>query len=60
MTTLIPKFDFKNSGVTPANVLDFGADYSAEDAKVQTICAAIHAPEVVDAYEASLVKLELS
>ena len=30
-----------------------GADYSAEDAKVQAICAAIHTPEVVAAYEAA-------
>lgn len=37
-----------------------GADYSAEDAKVQAICAATHTPEVVAAYEASLVKPELS
>lgn len=29
-----------------------GADYSAEDAKVQSICAAIHTPEVIAAYEA--------
>lgn len=30
-----------------------GADYSAEDAKVQAICAATHTPEVVAAYQAS-------
>jgi hypothetical protein len=29
-----------------------GANYSAEDAKVQAICAAIHTPEIVAAYEA--------
>jgi hypothetical protein len=27
-----------------------GADYSVEDAKVQSICLAIHTPEVVEAY----------
>jgi hypothetical protein len=37
-----------------------GADYSAEDAKVQAICAAVHTPEVVAAYEASQAKPELS
>lgn len=37
-----------------------GADYSAEDSKVQAICAATHTPEVVAAYEASQAKLELS
>ena len=31
-----------------------GADYSAEDAKVQAICAAVHTPEVVAAYQAKL------
>jgi hypothetical protein len=30
-----------------------GADYSAEDAKVKAICAAVHTPEVVAAYEAA-------
>ena len=28
-----------------------GDDYSAEDAKVQAICAAVHTPEVVTAYK---------
>lgn len=37
-----------------------GSDYSAEDAKVQAICAATHTPEVVAAYEASQIKPELS
>jgi hypothetical protein len=31
-----------------------GADYSAEDAKVQAICAATHTPEVIAAYKAAL------
>jgi hypothetical protein len=35
-----------------------GDDYSAEDAKVQAICAATHTPEVVAAYEASQVALD--
>jgi len=35
-----------------------GADYSAEDAKVQAICAAVHTPEVVAAYEAAQVPLD--
>jgi hypothetical protein len=30
-----------------------GDDYSAEDAKVQAICAAIHTPEVIAAYKAN-------
>jgi hypothetical protein len=31
-----------------------GADYSAEDAKVQAICAAIQTPDVIAAYEAAI------
>ena len=30
-----------------------GADYSAEDAKVQAICAAVHTADVVAAYQAA-------
>jgi hypothetical protein len=36
-----------------------GQDYSAEDAKVQAICAATHTAEVVAAYEASQVPLDV-
>ena len=31
-----------------------GDDYSAEDTKVQAICAAVHTPEVVATYQAAL------
>lgn len=31
-----------------------GDDYSAEDAKVQSVCAAVHTQEVVSAYQAEL------
>ena len=30
-----------------------GADYSSEDARVQAICAAMHTPEVIEAYKAA-------
>ena len=33
-----------------------GDDYSAEDAKVQAICKALHTKDVVDAYKAAQVK----
>ena len=33
--------------VVPSN------DYSAEDAKVQVICAVVHTPEVIAAYQAA-------
>ena len=32
-----------------------GADYSAEDAKVQAICAAMHTAEVIAAYQAAQI-----
>ena len=35
-----------------------GADYSAEDAKVQAIAAAVHTPEVVAAYEVVIAAQE--
>ncbi len=32
-----------------------GDNYSAEDAKVQSICAAVHTPEVINVYKASQI-----
>lgn len=32
-----------------------GDDYSAEDAKVQAICGAVHTPEVIAAYKAAQI-----
>ena len=31
-----------------------GDDYSAEDAKVQAVCSAVHTQEVIDAYAAHM------
>jgi len=31
-----------------------GDDYSAEDDKVKAVCAAVHTPEVIEAYKAHL------
>ena len=31
-----------------------GDDYSAEDAKVQAVCSAVHTQEVIDAYKAKM------
>lgn len=31
-----------------------GADYSAEDARVQAVCAAEHTEEVIEAYKAAI------
>ena len=33
-----------------------GNDYSAEDAKVQAICAMVHTPEVIAAYQAAQLR----
>ena len=42
------------SGSFHRHVIAPGDDYSNEDQKVQAICQAIHTPEVIDAYKASL------
>jgi len=34
------------------HVVSPGDDYSQEDARVQAICAAVHTPEVIAAYQA--------
>ena len=36
-----------------------GQDYSAEDTKVQAICAAVHTPEAIAAYEAAVEATKL-
>lgn len=38
------------------NYIKPGDDYSAEDAKVQAICAAVHTPEVIAAYQAAQIQ----
>jgi hypothetical protein len=42
------------SGTFHRHIVVPGQDYSAEDARVQAICAATHTDEVVAAYQASL------
>lgn len=41
------------SGTYHRHVVAPGDDYSAEDVRVQAICAATHTPEVVAAYQAA-------
>ena len=41
------------SGSYHRHVVAPGADYSAEDAKVQAICAAAHTADVIAAYQAA-------
>ena len=43
------------SGTFHRHVVAPGDDYSAEDAKVQAICAAVHTPEVIAAYKAAQI-----
>jgi hypothetical protein len=43
------------SGAFHRHVVAPGADYSAEDAKVQAICAAVHTAEVIAAYQAAQI-----
>jgi archaellum component FlaF (FlaF/FlaG flagellin family) len=41
------------SGTYSRHVVVPGANYSGEDARVQAICAAMHTPDVIAAYEAA-------
>ena len=41
------------SGTYHRHVVAPGDDYSAEDARVQAICAAAHTADVIDAYKAA-------
>ena len=43
------------SGSFHRHVVVPGADYSAEDTKVQAICAAVHTAEVIAAYQAAQI-----
>ena len=42
------------SGSFHRHVVVPGADYSAEDAKVQAICSAVHTAEVIATYQAAI------
>ena len=42
------------SGTFHRHVVAPGGDYSAEDAKVQAICAAVHTAGVIAAYQATI------
>lgn len=40
------------SGTYHRHVIEPGQDYSNEDSRVKAVCAALHTPEVVAAYQA--------
>lgn len=44
------------SGTFHRHVVAPGDDYTAEDARVQAVCAATHTAEVIEAYKASTAK----
>ena len=48
------------SGTYHRHVVAPGDDYSAEDARVQAICAATHTADVVAAYEAAIAAQEVA
>lgn len=50
--TVIKENDTEIGSKFHRHVVAPGDDYSAEDAKVQAICAAVHTPVVVAAYQA--------
>lgn len=47
------------SGTFHRHVVSPGDDYNAEDARVQSICAAVHTAEVIAAYKAVQIKEQL-
>jgi hypothetical protein len=51
--TAIMEDEKQISGNFHRHVIAPGDDYSAEDAKVQAICAAVHTADVVAAYQAA-------
>ena len=44
------------SGTFHRHVVAPGDDYNNEDARVQAICAAVHTPEIITAYQAKLLQ----
>lgn len=47
------------SGTFHRHVVAPGDDYSAEDARVQAICAAVHTDKVIATYKAAQIKEQL-
>ena len=53
--TAIKEDGVEISGKFHRHVVAPGGDYSAEDAKVQAICAAVHTADVIAAYKAAQI-----
>jgi hypothetical protein len=54
--TAIKEDGVEISGKFHRHVVVPGDDYSAEDAKVQAICAAVHTPEVIATYQEQIAQ----
>lgn len=54
VATVIKRDGEETSRSFHRHVVAPGDDYSAEDAKVQAVCAAVHTQEVIDAYKAHM------
>lgn len=51
-STCVMEDGVKLSETYHRHVISPGDDYSSEDAKVRAVCASVHTPEVITAYEA--------
>lgn len=52
--TIIKRDGEEISRAVHRHIIAPGDDYSAEEAKVQAVCSAVHTQEVIDAYAAHL------
>lgn len=52
--TIIKRDGEEISRAVHRHIIAPGDDYSAEEAKVQAVCSAVHSQEVIDAYAAHL------
>jgi len=52
--TVIYRDDVELNRSFHRHVIQAGDDYSGEEAEVQAVCAAVHTPEVIAAYQAHL------
>ena len=56
--TVIYRDDVELNRSFHRHVVQPGDDYSGEDAEVQAVCAAVHTPEVIAAYEAHQASMQ--
>lgn len=56
--TVIYRDDVELNRSFHRHVIQAGDDYSGEDAEVQAVCAAVHTPEVIAAFEAHQASMQ--